>query len=298
MDRPKRPSYQGQQPQTGNPRYQGGGNRYKGGPRPPGGNLPYDVYQSAARRLNRFTSFQLFYFSIIAGALFTAGSLLAVLLTSEIVNPANQVLLSALGLTIGMLLVILTNTILFSEGNIYVPYNFDQQTIARSCLRLFHFWLITWIGNFIGAFIFSYFVYLSQEYSPALHQTFGLIMSNKLAYSNGLMRGTGELIISGMLANWLIVIGTFYAIASRNLINQFIILFLLFVLIIAANFQYFPANLGYFLLGAFTGNTRGLADAIFLNLIPVSLGNILGGSLLACGTLLLLSRKRSDRSTS
>ncbi len=298
MDRPKRPSYHGQQTQTANPRYQGGGQRYKGGPRPPSSNLPYDVYQSAGRRLSRFTSFQLFYFSIIGGAFFTAGTLLAVLLTSEIVNPATQVLLSGLGLTVGMLFVILTNTILFSEGNIYVPANFNQQTIARSCLQLFRFWLIVWIGNFIGAFIFSYFVYLSQEYSPALQQTFSLIISNKLAYSNGSIRGTAELIISGMLANWLVVIGTFFAIASRNLINQFTILFLVFILIIAANFQYFPANLGYFLLGAFTGNTKGLADAIFLNLIPVSLGNILGASLLACGTLLLLSKRRSDRSTS
>lgn len=295
MDRPKRTNYQGQQTHSTASKYPGGPNpRYKGN-RPMSSNPVYDAFQAASRRLRRFTNLDVFFMSILAGAFFTVGTLLSVILSNEIANPVSQTLLASLGLTVGMLFVILTNSVLFTEGNIYVPANFDNLSIFQASLRLFRFWGITWAGNFIGAFLLAFCVYLSQEYSTTLQQTFVAITTNKMAYSNGTLRSTGELIVSGMLANWFIVTATYFAVASRNLINQFVILFLVFALIIAANFQYFPANLGYFLLSAFHGNRSGLVDAIFLNLIPVSLGNIFGATILASGTMLFLIRKRTDK---
>lgn len=286
---PKR-QYQGQQ--QSHPHKHPGGNRHKGY-RHPTGNLMYEVYHAGNRRLNRASSLELFFLAILGGAFMCAGALLSVLLVNDVTVSATANILSALGLTIGLLLVLLTNSVLVTEPNVYVPNNFNHLSVMQGTLRLFRFWLIAWIGNLIGAFLVAYLVYLSQEYSPNLQQLFVNISANKMAYTNGTLRGTGELIVSGMLSNWLIATITFFAIASRNLINQFIILFLVFILVTAANFQYFPANLGYFLLGNFFGNHGVLKNAIFFNLIPVSLGNILGASLLASGPLLYLSRKRN-----
>jgi formate/nitrite transporter FocA (FNT family) len=294
---PKRNTYQGQQGQQGQqqhphpPRHHGGP-RHKG-MRHPSSNMIYEIYHAGNRRLNRISSFELFFLSVLGGAFMCAGSLLSVLLTNDSTVSAMVSILTALGLTIGLLFVILTHIVLVTEPNVYVPGNFNHLSIIKAFLRLFRFWLIAWIGNFVGAFILAYLVYLSQEYSPALSQLFANVTANKLAHVNGTLRGTGELIISALLANWLIATSTFFAIASRNLINQFIILFLTFVLIIAANFQYFPANLGYFLLGAFFGNQSMLSNGIFFNLIPVSLGNILGAAVFVSSPLLFLSKKRN-----
>ncbi len=268
------------------------GSRYKGGARPQGSSLISEVYYAGSRRLNRVTNLELFLLAILSGAFMCAATLFSLLLASETTTAGAAILLGGLGLTAGLLLVTLAKGALFSEANIYVPANFYQLTIVKGTLRLFRFWLITWIGNFIGALLFAFLIYLCQEYSVAFKQILTNLVATKLTHPNGSLRGMGELIISGMLANWLIALVTFFSFASRNLFNQFIILFLILSLIYATNLQYFPINLGYFSLATFLATPVGLFRAVFYNLIPVSLGNILGAALLVGCPLLFLSRKR------
>jgi formate transporter len=267
------------------------GQRYKG-PRPPSSNLINEVYHVGSRRLNRTSNLELFLLAILAGAFMCAATLFSLLLVSGITTIGIQNLMGGLGLTVGLLLIILTKSILFSEANVYVPANFYQLSIVKGCLRLFRFWIITWIGNFIGAFLLAFLIYLCQEYSDQFKQLLTAMNSAKLYHPNGTLRGTGELIISGMLANWLIALVAFFAFASRNLVNQFVILLLVLSLIYGANFQYFTINLSYLSLATFLGKPVGLLNAIFFNLIPVSLGNILGATILVSGPLLFLSKKR------
>jgi formate/nitrite transporter FocA (FNT family) len=224
----------------------------------------------------------------------TVASLLSVLLTLEITLSGVQFILMALGLTVGLVLVILTNSVLFTEPNIYVPGNFYNHTIWESFLGLFWFWGISWIGNIIGAIIVSFLVYLSQTYSELFSNTLLAITATKYAHvGNFRIHGTGELLISGMLSNWIIALASFFAMASRNLINQFIIIFLAFLIVVAANFQFFPANIGYFALNVFMGRSIGILDLFAMNLIPVSIGNILGASILVGWPLLYLSKRRA-----
>ena len=51
-------------------------------------------------------------------------------------------------------------------------------------------------------------------------------------------------------------------------------------LFVAANFQHSPANMGYFSLIMPTGHGPGWGAALSWNIIPVGIGNIIGGSLL------------------
>lgn len=295
MENQRRSSYQqgqGQVKNVGQPpqKSQGGYQKHKGS-RPIGNALP-DMYNVAGRRLSKYSNFELFFLAVLGGAFMCIGAFASILLIKEVAPTGAQNLLSSLGLTVGLLLVLLTNSVLVTESNVYVPNNFYHLSILKSCLRMFRFWSIAWIGNFVGAFLVALFIYFSQDYGQTTQQYFVNITALKLAHANGTFRNTPELIISGMLANWLIATVTFFAFASRNLLSQFIIIFLAFIIIIAANLQYFPANLGYFFLGAFIDNSKGLAHAIFFNLIPVTLGNILGGALLVGGMLFYLSRKR------
>lgn len=266
--------------------------RHKGG-RFAGGNFIYEIYSSGGRRINRISNLGIFSLSVLAGAFICAGTLLSVLLVTNVTSASMQFLLTGIGLTLGFLLVILTNSTLATEANIFVPPNFYNISIGHACSRLFRFWLISWIGNVIGAFLFALIVYWSQQYSSAFQQNLYTQLTTKLLHTNALTyKGTGELILSGMLANWLIALVAFFIWTSRNLINQFIIIFLVFTLIAAAQFQYFPFNLSYVSLNAFLGKPIRLTDVFVYNLIPVSLGNILSAALLVAGSLLFLSKKR------
>ncbi|MBA2653501.1 MAG: formate/nitrite transporter family protein [Gammaproteobacteria bacterium] len=280
MERPKKSNYSNPAPKHKGVRYGGG-------------NFIYDVYNSGGRRLYRISNLELALLSILGGAFICAGTLFSLLIITEVTSVGMQYLLSALGLTTGMLLVLLTNSVLFTEANIYVPNNFYHITMMRGWLRLFRFWLISWFGNIIGAFVFAYLVYLTQEHSAIFKQNLATIINAKLVHSQTHnFRSTGELILSGMLANWIIGFVAYFALVSRNLMNQFVIVLLAFALVIAANFQYFPFNVSYLSLNTFLGAPMPLSEAIFFNLIPVSLGNILGAGLLVAAPLLFLSKKR------
>lgn len=284
MERQKK-TYQSQ----GAPRPHHRGTRYAGG------NFIYEIYNAGSRRLNRVSSIELFLLSVLAGAFMCLASLLSLLFISEITTAGVQYLLSGLGFTLGMLLVLLTNSALFTEGNIFAPANFYHTTMTRSCLRLFRFWLITFIGNIIGAFLFAYFVYLTQDYSETFKQNLMNLVYLKLTHAGtSNYKGMGELLLSGMIANWIIALVSFFALASRNLMNQFVITFLVFAFIAASNFQYFPINLGYFSLNAFLVRSISVSDVFFFNLLPVGIGNILGAGLLAAGSLLVLAKKRHE----
>ena len=97
---------------------------------------------------------QNFFYSALAGVFMCAGTLLSLLLVSDVSGAGVQYLMSGLGLTIGLLLVILTNSILCTEANIFVPANFYNASITQSCLRLFRFWLISWVGDGKNALLF------------------------------------------------------------------------------------------------------------------------------------------------
>jgi formate/nitrite transporter FocA (FNT family) len=202
--------------------------RFQKGPRPASGNFLYEIYNMGGRRLNRVSNVELFFLAILGGGFICLGSLLSLLLTMG--STAVQPLLAALGFTLGMLLVLLTNAALVTEANIFIPNNFYRTTIAHGCLKLFRFWGITFVGNIVGAIVFAYFVYLSQEYSDTFRQNLLNLMTVKLSHaSNFSYRSMGELILSGMIANWVIALVVFFALASRNLMNQFVITFLVFI---------------------------------------------------------------------
>lgn len=283
MERTQKKTGFNAQPQTGQ--------KYRGGSRPYTGNVVNEVYMSGGRRIAKSSNLELFTLALLAGGFMCAATLFSVLIGADINQIGTQTLFSGLALTTGFLLVVLTKGVLFSEANLYIPANFYNLSLLDGCLRLFRFWVISWIGNLLGALIFAALIYACQEYSSSAKQMLTSLVATKIIHANGSLRGTGELILSGMLANWLIALAAFFAFASRNLVNQFILLFLVVSFVYVTNLQYFPFNLSYLCLTTFLGHSVGFFDTLFYNLIPVSLGNVLGATILVSGPLLFLSKR-------
>lgn len=258
----------------------------------PSGNFLYEIYSSGARRLNRISNLELALLSVLAGGFMSLASFLSVLLTVGMSPSGAQYLLSGLGLTAGMMLVLLTNAALFTEANIFVPGTFYNVPFSQGFLRLFRFWSIVFLGNLVGALLFACLVYLAQEYSDTFKQSLINVISLKLSHADSASyRNFGQLLVSGMVANWVIALACFFGLASRNIMNQFIIVFLVFTFVAASNLQYFPLNVGYFSLDVFFTRSVSWVGAFFFNLIPVAIGNILGASILVAGSLLTLAKK-------
>ena len=162
----------------------------------------------------------------------------------------------------------------------------DRVTIMRrgrlsACGRVLRFWGLAWLGNLMGAIAVGWLVHVAQDYPPDVTGLLGELVDRKMAYRReGGASSWGELILSGALANWLVGMAAFFAVMGRTLIGKYIPVFLAVTLFVSANLQHSPANMGYFSLITPGGDGPGWQAAMLWNVIPVGIGNIIGGSLL------------------
>lgn len=120
----------------------------------------------------------------------------------------------------------------------------------------------------------------SQHYSPDVHALLRTIIAAKMRYRDiGGIYGWTMLIVSGILANWLVGMAAFFAMMGRTIFGKYIPVFLAVTTFVAANFQHSPANMGFFALSAAQGGGPGWSAALLWNIIPAGIGNIIGGSI-------------------
>jgi formate transporter len=96
----------------------------------------------------------------------------------------------------------------------------------------------------------------------------------------GGLEGWSKLILSGILANWLVGMAAFFATMGRTIIGKYIPVGLAVTMFVAAGFQHSPANMGYFSLSMAGGGEPGWVPAVLWDLAPVGIGNVIGGTLL------------------
>ena len=247
-----------------------------------------------ARRVTEMSALQVVLLATVAGAFITAGAIFSLLLGASVESTGPQLLLEGLGFSTGFFFVILASAILFTEANVTMPSTF---LACRTPLRrISRFWALAWIGNLIGALLVGGLIALAQDYPAEVTGLLDETIDKKLAYRDAGGAGSWfEIIVSGMLANWLVGMAAFFATMGRTIIGKYIPVFLAVTLFVAANFQHSPANMGYFSLAGWMDIGPGWDVALGWNIIPAGIGNLLGGTLFVALPLWYGLRLRVDR---
>jgi formate/nitrite transporter FocA (FNT family) len=233
------------------------------------------------RRIRSLSAIQILVLGAIGGAFITVGALFSLLLGAGVRSPGPQRLLEGVGFSAGFFFVILSEAALFTEANVALPATLLRRSCDAPGLRVARFWALAWIGNLAGAVIAGLAIHAAQRYSADVNGLLRELVSRKMSYrADGGAEGWFRLILSGMLANWLVGMAAFFAVMGRTLFGKYIPVFLAVTLFVAANFQHSPANMGYFSLIMPTGDGPGWSAALRWNIVPVGIGNIIGGSLL------------------
>ena len=189
----------------------------------------------------------------LAGGLITTGAIFSLLLGASVGSPGPQRLLEGLGFSTGFFFVILVSAILFTEANVTMP---SVMLACRSPARdLARFWALAWIGNLIGAIAIGGLISLAQDYPADVTGLLDHLIAAKLSWrSQGGVGAWFEIVVSGMLANWLVGMAAFFATMGRTIFGKYIPVFLAVTLFVAANFQHSPANMAYFSLAEWMGH--------------------------------------------
>lgn len=235
----------------------------------------------AADRIAQLTVAQTLVLAMVAGGFITLGALFSVLLASGVEPLGAKLLLEGFGFSTGFFFVILAEAVLFTEANVVLPATLVERDVRAPTRRLLRFWVLAFAGNFAGALIVGWTVHAAQSYPAEVTATLEESVAKKTQYlHDGTVGAWFDAVLSGVMANWMVGMAAFFAVMGRTIVGKYIPILVAVSLFVAANFQHSPANMGYFSLITPGGGGAGWGDAIWWNIIPAGLGNIIGGTAL------------------
>jgi formate/nitrite transporter len=221
--------------------------------------------------------------SVLAGAFIGLGALYFVLVKSDpsLGFAASQVL-GGVAFALGLILVVVAGAELFTGNNLLAMAWADGKI---STLDLLRNWAIVCVGNFIGAAGLALLVFLSRH--PEMNN--GAIAQEYLAISIAkVAMPFWTAFFNGILCNVLVCMAVWMALAGRSVIDKAVAIVFPISAFVAAGFEHSVANMYIIplamLLQTFENNgvTANTVTWVgfFSNLVPVILGNIIGGSVL------------------
>ena len=221
--------------------------------------------------------------SVVAGGSIGLGALYYTVVASDpTLSFATARVLGGLVFCLGLTLVLVGGAELFTGNNLIVMACASGKVSTRRMLRN---WAIGYCGNFIGAIGRGVLVFLSHHVDMNGGRVGLAVLNTAVAKISPDM---GTLFFKGVICNLLVCLAVWLAHAGRSVTDKVVALVLPISAFVAAGFEHSIANM-YFLplawLLAHTGYVPAGFDAspitlagIVHNLVPVTLGNIVGGA--------------------
>ncbi|MBN2583044.1 MAG: formate/nitrite transporter family protein [Planctomycetes bacterium] len=248
--------------------------------------------ESAAEVRVRAGLLRQFVLAILAGAFIAAG---ANAFTAAMVGaPAGGLprVVGGMGFCLGLILVVVAGAELFTGNALQVAACLSRRIKATELLRS---WLVVYAGNIVGSVAAAAIVFGSGQADMHGGQAGRLmvaIAAGKLGYT------FLEAFLLGVLCNALVCLAVCMAAAGRSVVDKVAAIVPPITVFVLAGFEHSVANMYFVPLGLLIdgGATPELTCAAFLwrNLLPVTLGNIVGGSLLV-GAAYWLAYLRGNR---
>jgi len=172
---------------------------------------------------------------------------------------------------VGLMMVIFTGSELFTGNNLMTMALASKKITIKGLLKN---WITVYIGNFIGSVLLAYMISktgLANE--NILNFTLNLGMAKtSLTFETALIRG--------ILCNILVVLGVWSATAAQDIISRIFAIWFPIMLFVVSGYEHSIANMFFLPLAKFLGLNIAWADIWLSNLIPVTLGNIIGGAVI------------------
>lgn len=225
---------------------------------------------------------------ILAGMYIGFGAFASQMISHAIQNPGLAKFASGAVFPVGLILVVVAGAELFT-GNTLMVIGYNNRVISFS--QMLKNWTVVYFANFIGAFFIAYLI----SESGLFNMTDGLLgaAAIKTAAAKSSL-GFKEALIRGIFCNILVVLAVWMAAAAKDIVGKVIACWFPVMTFVMSGFEHSIANMYFIPAGIFTAaNPLSLEAAqlsaeqlatlhmggFIANLIPVTLGNIIGGSI-------------------
>lgn len=192
----------------------------------------------------------------------------------------------------GLMLVLIAGGELFTGNTLIIAGVLDKKVSLKSMLKN---WFFVYLGNFIGSILIVYMMNKSGLFTSG-DNMLGAVTIKIAAYKVGLTFTEG--LFLGIMCNWLVCLAVWMSYGAKDMAGKILAIFFPIWLFITSGFEHSIANMYYIPAGIMAKGNIALTEAASLlgvtaeklnhlnwgtfltaNLIPVTLGNIIGGGI-------------------
>ncbi|MBC8054901.1 MAG: formate/nitrite transporter family protein [Sphingobacteriaceae bacterium] len=163
---------------------------------------------------------------------------------------------------------------LFTGNTFYFTYAALQKQLKWP--KVIRMWLLSYLGNILGACLFALLILGTGLYKESIVNSFLLnLVSHKMQLP------TDELFYRAILCNWLVCMAFFIPMALKGdgpkLFTMVLFVFCFFI----SGYEHSVANMCTFAIALVLDHPGTISmEGVMHNLIPVTAGNILGGTIM------------------
>ena len=231
-----------------------------------------------------------FMLGVLAGAFIAMGAIFATTVTAGGAALPYGVsrLLGGLAFSLGLILVVVAGAELFTGNNLIVMAWASRKVTT---VRLLRNWAIVYAGNFAGAIATAGILYVGKQY------TFGKGAVGEQALSIATAKtglGFAQAIALAAFCNALVCLAVWLTYGARSVTDKILAIVPPIAAFVAAGFEHSVANMFFIPMGLFVKSDGAFAAQhpvagsdhltwghfVFSNLVPVTIGNIVGGALM------------------
>ncbi|MBW1758948.1 MAG: formate/nitrite transporter family protein [Deltaproteobacteria bacterium] len=241
-----------------------------------------------------------FVLALLAGAFISFGAVFFTLVIHDSSLPLGLTkLLGGLVFCLGLILVVIAGAELFTGNNLIVMAYVHKEITLYKLLRN---WVIVYIGNLVGALSMVMWIYLTRQWegNNFLIGTKALLIANakvNLPFMVALTRG--------VMCNVLVCLAVWLCFSGRSVTDKILAIIFPITAFVALGFEHSVANMYFIPMGIILKSVPAVVSKVSAdlsnltwlgfavkNLIPVTIGNIIGGGVLVAAVYWLIYERK------
>jgi len=271
--------------------------------------LPHHITGSniaAARKKTELSLSSLILLGILAGMFIACGASASSVAMHAISNVGLARLTAGVIFPVGLMMIVFVGGELFTGDCLMIMGCIHGEFSAEKMLRVL---TVVYLGNFLGAVIPAFLVNASGQF----HYSADLLGAFTIKVAMGkVTMSFGAAFVSGILCNIFVCIAVLMAAAAKDIAGKVLAIFFPIMAFVVSGYEHCVANMYYIPAGIFAaandayvrtaveayGYTAAQLESLtwgnFLaaNLLPVTLGNIVGGMLFVGLPLYLIHKEK------
>ncbi|HBA62265.1 MAG TPA: FdhC protein [Lachnospiraceae bacterium] len=246
---------------------------------------------------------RMFLLAVLAGAFIGLGGVGATTAAVSIPYASVGKLVGACIFPGGLTMVLLAGSELFTGNTLLVIPLLEKEIRLAEMLKS---WGIVYIGNLVGGFLVAAGIVYSHQISLFNNQMAVSVISTAASKCTLTF---GDALIRGIFCNFLVCIAVWISFAAKDVAGKIAGLFFPIMIFVLCGFEHSVANMYYISAGLFANGIPAYSQAaleagldtnaltwgnfFIKNLLPVTIGNIIGGAVcVGCAYWFLYLRKK------